>query len=70
MSVATGSHAEWFLVEASGLCRWTIRHQLTDELAGSITRTPAGYVLSADQVHRIGNFITLERAIDEPYDFV
>jgi hypothetical protein len=70
MSVATGSHAEWFLVEASGLCRWTIRHQVTDELAGAITRTPAGYVLSDDQGHRIGNFTSLERAIDGLYDFV
>lgn len=63
MSVATGSHAKWFLVEASGLCRWTIRHQVTGECVGGITRTPAGYMLSDDQGRRIGNFITLERAI-------
>jgi hypothetical protein len=70
MSVATVSHAEWFLVEASGLCRWNIRHQVTEEFAGTITRTPAGYVLSDDQGRRIGNFTTLERSVEGLYEFV
>lgn len=70
MRVATVSHAEWFLVESGGLCRWTIRHQVTGELAGTVTRTPAGYVLTDDQSQRIGSFPTLERALDGLYDFV
>ena len=70
MSTATASHAEWFLVDAGGLCRWIIRHQVTEELAGSVTRTPVGYVLSDDTGCRIGSFTTLERAVEGLYDIV
>ncbi|MBG6107103.1 hypothetical protein [Frigoribacterium sp. CG_9.8] len=70
MSTATASHAEWFLVDASGLCRWIIRHQVTEELAGTVTRTPVGYALSDDTGCRIGSFATLDRAVEGLYDFV
>lgn len=70
MSVTTMNHSQWFLVEAGGVCRWTIRHQVTGEIAGSIARTPAGYILTDDQGHRIGNFPTLDHAIEGLYDCV
>ena len=70
MSVATVSYSEWFLVESCGVCRWAIRHQVTQELAGSIVRTPAGYLLTDDQDRRIGSFRTLEHAIEALYEFV
>jgi len=70
MSLATMNHSQWFLVETGGICRWTIRHQVTGELAGSIVRTPAAYVLSDDQGRRIGSFPTLELAVEGLYENV
>lgn len=70
MSVAAMSHSQWFLVESGGVCRWTIRHQVTGELAGSIVRTPGGYVLTDDQCIRIGSFPTLEVALEGLYELV
>ncbi|MHC5795670.1 hypothetical protein ACVXZ4_05870 [Lacisediminihabitans sp. FW035] len=64
------SHSQWFLVESCGICRWTIRHQVTGEPAGAIARTPAGYVLTDDEGLRIGSFLTLDHAVERLYDFV
>lgn len=70
MSLATVNYSEWFLVESCGVCRWTVRHQVTGELAGSIVRTPAGYLLTDDQGSRIDSCSTLDKAVEVLYDFV
>lgn len=70
MSTATLNHSQWFLLEPNGVCRWTVRHQFTGELAGSIVRTPAGYVLTDDEGHRIGSFPTREHAIEGLYEYL
>ena len=67
---SAANRSQWFLVEASGVCRWKIRHQVTGELAGTIVRTPAGYVLTDDQEYTIGRFPTREHAVDGLYEFV
>ena len=64
------SHAQWFLVEIDGPCRWTIRHQVTGELAGHLVRTPAGYLLNDHQGLTIGSFPTLEQSVEGLYEFV
>ena len=64
------NHSQWFLVEATGVCRWIIRHQVTGELAGTIVRTPAGYVLKDEQEHTTGRFSTREHAVEGLYEFV
>lgn len=64
------NHSQWFVVEATGVCRWTIRHQVTDELAGTIVRSPAGYVLKDDREYTIGRFATREHAVEGLYEFV
>jgi hypothetical protein len=61
---------EWFVVEDSGPCRWIVRHQLTEELAGVVVRTPAGYLLRDDQSRSIGSFPTLDLALAGLYEFV
>ena len=64
------SRSQWFFVESSGVCRWDIRHQVTGELAGTIVRTPAGYVLKDDQEYTIGRFSTREHAVIGLYELV
>ncbi len=70
MNHSAVNHSQWFLVEAAGVCRWNIRHQVTGELAGTIVRTPAGYVLKDDREHTIGRFPTQEHAVEGLYEFV
>lgn len=64
------NRSQWFFVEATGVCRWIIRHKVTEELAGTIVRTPAGYVLKDDQELTIGRFPTRQHAIEGLYEFV
>jgi hypothetical protein len=64
------TNSQWFLVETGGACRWIVRHQVTGELAGTIVRTPAGYLLTDDRDRTIGSFPTREHAVDGLYEFV
>lgn len=63
-------YSQWFLVSADGACRWLVRHQVTGELAGTIVRTPGGYVLRNDHDHPVGSFGTIEGAVEGLYEFV
>lgn len=47
--------------------RWLIHHQVTDEPAGSIQRTPGGFQLTDDRGVTMGSFASLERAIEGLY---
>ena len=70
MTITTMNRSQWFLAETVGPCRWIVRHQVTGERAGTVTRTPAGYVLTDDQGRKIGSFTTLELSLDALYDVV
>jgi hypothetical protein len=43
--------------------RWLIRHQVTDEPAGTIQRNPGGFRLTDDHGTALGSFVSLDEAI-------
>jgi hypothetical protein len=64
------SYAEHFYLVDAGQGRWVIRHQITNELAGRITRSSQGFVLSDDQSHLIGTFGSVDDALRGLYSLV
>jgi len=51
-----------------GPARWEVRHDVTDELAGVLQRTPHGFLLVNDLGQRIGNFNSIPSALEGLYD--
>ena len=47
--------------------RWLIHHQVTDEPAGAIQRTPGGFQLTDDRGVVVGSFASLDEAISGLY---
>jgi len=47
--------------------RWLIYHQVTDEPAGSIQRTPGGFRLTDDRDAAMGSFASLDEAMTGLY---
>lgn len=62
--------ADWFYAVATTDGRWTVRHQLTDLLAGTITRTSHGYRLKDEHARDLGGFDSVESALEGLYGFV
>ena len=61
-----GPFEHFYLVE-NGHGRWIIRHQITDILAGTILRTSGGFRLKNEHARTIGNFATIDDAIQGLY---
>lgn len=62
--------AEWFYAVSITNDRWTVRHQLTDLLAGTITRTSHGFRLKDEHARDLGGFDSVDSALEGLYDFV
>ena len=63
------SAAEFFRIVDAGAAHWAVLHEITDEPAGSIARTPRGYLLEAETT-RLGTFATIDQALDALYEAV
>jgi hypothetical protein len=50
--------------------RWTIRHQITDIIAGTILRTAGGFRLKNENGRTVGNFDSIELALEGLYAVV
>ena len=64
------NYAELFYLVDAGQGRWTVRHAVTDELAGTIMRTDQGLVLRDDNARFLGTFPTVEVALRNLYALV
>ncbi|WP_120337843.1 hypothetical protein [Cryobacterium soli] len=62
------NYAELFAVVSAGPARWEVRHEVTNELAGIIQRTPRGFLLRDDQTHAIGVFDSITSALEGLYE--
>ncbi len=60
-------HSAHFSLIEDGHGHWIIRHQITDVFAGTILRTTAGYSLRNESGRTVGNFITIDDALDGLY---
>jgi hypothetical protein len=60
-------HSAHFSLIEDGHGHWIIRHQITDVFAGTILRTTAGYRLRNESGRTVGNFITIDDALDGLY---
>ncbi|MEA9986793.1 hypothetical protein [Subtercola sp. RTI3] len=59
--------SEFFYLVHAGQGRWVIRHRLTDELAGTVTRTGAGFALLDDEARPVGESVSIEGALGQLY---
>jgi hypothetical protein len=64
------TYAELFYLVDAGQGRWTVKHQITDELAGSVMRTTQGFVLRDDAESLVGTFVSIEEALRGLYALV
>jgi len=64
------SDYEHFYLVEDGHGRWTILHQITDILAGTILRTAGGFRLKSDHHRTVGNFDSIEAALVGLYQTV
>jgi len=56
-----------FSVVDAGPARWEVRHDVTDELAGILERTPRGFLLVNEDGQRIGSFDSIPSALEGLY---
>lgn len=61
------TYAEWFYLTDAGQGRWVVRHAISDEIAGTITRVPTGFVLSDADTAQLGVFPSTTAALRELY---
>ena len=59
--------SEFFYLVHAGQGRWVIKHRVTDEEAGSISRAGARFELFDDQSRSVGQFDTIEHALGGLY---
>jgi len=64
------TYTEHFYLIEDGHGRWTIRHQITDIIAGTILRTAGGFRLKNEHARTIGNFDSIESALQGLYAVV
>ena len=64
------SDSDHFLLIEDGHGRWTIRHQITGILAGTILRTSGGFRLKNDNARTLGNFESIAAALSGLYQSV
>jgi len=62
------NYAELFSVVTAGPARWEVRHEVTNELAGVIQRTPRGFLVRDDQTQPIGSFDSITSALEGLYE--
>lgn len=61
-------HGQLFSVVMAGPALWEVRHEVTNELAGMIQRTPRGFLLRNDQTQAIGSFGSISSALEGLYE--
>ena len=61
------NYTELFSVVVAGPALWEVRHEVTNELAGVIQRTPQGFLVRNDQTHPIGSFDSITSALQGLY---
>lgn len=61
------NYAELFYLTDAGEGRWTVRHALTHEFAGTIMRTSQGLVLRDEESRFRGTFPTVESILRNLY---
>ncbi|CAN5252624.1 hypothetical protein BH09ACT5_BH09ACT5_10210 [soil metagenome] len=64
------TNTEHFYLVEDGHGRWVIRHQITDILAGTILRTAGGFRLKNENSRTVGNFESIELALEGLYAVV
>lgn len=60
--------SQLFSVVKAGPAVWEVRHEITDELAGIIQRTPRGFSVRNDQTLPIGSFDSITSALQGLYE--
>lgn len=60
-------HTAHFSLIEDGHGHWIIRHQITDFFAGTILRTANGFRLRNENGRTVGNFPTIEAALEGLY---
>lgn len=61
-------YGQLFSVVEAGPALWEVRHEVTNELAGAIQRTPGGFLVRDDETHPLGNFDSIARALERLYE--
>ena len=64
------TYTEHFYLIEDGHGRWTIRHQITDIIAGTVLRTAGGFRLKNEHARTIGNFDSIDSALQGLYAVV
>jgi hypothetical protein len=59
--------SQYFYLVHAGQGRWLIRHQITDELAGTILRAEKGFALYNDGSELVGTFDSIDIALADLY---
>lgn len=54
---------EMFYLVDAGEGQWVVKHQVTDELAGTLARTPAGLLLKDLDARSIGQYDDFDSAL-------
>ena len=62
--------AEMFYLVDAGEGRWTIWHQYTDEMAGTLVRTAHGLLLGDAEGRIVGDYQEFEEALRGLYETV
>lgn len=57
------TYVDHFYLVNAGQGRWIVRHQASDAFAGTILRTPDGYLLTDERSRGSGVFATLDDAL-------
>ena len=61
-------YSQLFAVVRAGPALWEVRHEVTNELAGIIQRTPRGFLLRNDLTQPIGSFGSFTSALEGLYE--
>lgn len=62
------NYSQLFSIVKAGPAVWEVRHEVTDELAGIIQRTPRGFLVRNDQTQPVGSFDSLTSALEGLYE--
>jgi len=60
-------HTAHFSLIEDGHGHWIIRHQITNFFAGTLLRTSNGFRLRNENGRTVGNFLTIEAALEGLY---
>ncbi|RFA23353.1 hypothetical protein [Subtercola boreus] len=61
------AYSEFFYLVHAGQGRWSIKHRITDEPAGVVTRSGAAFDIYDDSDRLVGTSDTIEHALGELY---